>query len=101
MKTDITVRKEATINTGNYSSIRPSVSLTLKDVEVDKLQKVYENLNVITAAFFLSEMNLLSEIQEDVKKHGLKQILDTLETDEMEKDFKEAIKSLHDDLFMI
>jgi len=101
MKTDITIRKEATVNTGNYSSVKPSVSLTLKDVDIDKLQKVYENMNIITAAFFLSEANLLCEFQDDAKIHGLRKVLDSLETDEMEKDFKEAIKSLYEDLFLI
>jgi len=55
MKTDITLSKKATINTGNYSSITPSVSLTLKDVDITQIERAYEDLNVISAVFFLSE----------------------------------------------
>ena len=101
MKIDINVKKEATINTGNYSSIKPSVSITLKDIDVNNSEKVYKNLNILTAAFFFNELSVLTEIQNNIKTDGLRKLLSSLEIEEVEKDMKQAIKELHDDLFTL
>lgn len=101
MKTDITVSKKATINTGNYSSITPSVSLTLKDVDVDIIEEVHENLNIITAALFMSEFEIMAELQEDVKNLGITEFFSQLGKNEMEADLKEAVKNLSQNLFEV
>ena len=43
-KIDITVSRDMTINTGNYSSIKPSVTLTVKDVDATDAGVVYSNI---------------------------------------------------------
>ena len=39
MKLDLTLGKSLTINTGNYSSIKPEVSITLNGIELDNLEE--------------------------------------------------------------
>ncbi len=101
MKIDLEVKKQATINTGNYSSIQPSVNIRLKDVDVGKTEKVYENLNIISTALFIKELYILSEVQNELKNLGIKEFFEKLEMDEVKTDFKNAIKELHDDIFMM
>jgi hypothetical protein len=101
MKTDITVSKKATINTGNYSSITPSISMTLKDVDIHKVDKIYEHLHIITSALFIYEFRAMSDIQDEVKKLGIKKFFDELKSDEMKEDLKLSIKELSDKLFEI
>jgi len=100
MKTDITLSKKATINTGNYSSITPSVSLTLKDVDVTQIERAYHDLNTISAVFFLSEYRIMAELQEDSKKLGILKFFETLneEREEMKTDFEDAVKNLAENL---
>ena len=100
MKTDITLSKKATINTGNYSSITPSVSLTLKDVDITQLERAYEDLNVISAVFFLSEYRVMAELQDDSKKLGITKFFETLDIErrQMKLDFETAVKNLAENL---
>ena len=101
MKCDVSVRKEATINTGNYSTIKPSVEIKLKDVDVGNIDKVYTNLGIITAALFLDEMSSLSELQEEVKSLGLRRFFESIDKEEVKTDLNNAIKELYKDLFSI
>jgi len=93
---DITVSKKATINTQNYSSITPSVSITFKDVNVSDAEEVYQDLNVISAVFFLSEYRMMAEMQEDTKILGVTKFFETLdeEREAMKTDFEASIKRL-------
>jgi len=101
MKTDLTVSKKATINTGNYSSITPSISLTLKDVDVDKIPEVYEHLNTISGALFLKEFEELADTQEAVKTLGIRDYFSHLDKGQMENDVMDAMKALVDKNFEI
>ena len=62
MKVDISVSRTLTINTGNYESIKPTVSLTVKDVDNDKVSDVY--LSIETALTGLLKMEVLACKQE-------------------------------------
>lgn len=94
MKIDVSVNKKATINTGNYSSISPSISITIKDIDTSKLEDLQEDINSVTSALFLNEMYLLSEIQNSVKIAGIRQFFEDLDIGEMKKDFAESLKKL-------
>ena len=93
---DITISKKATINTQNYSSITPSVSLTFKDVDVSNAEQIYADMNVISAVFWLSEYRLMANLQDDTKRLGITKFFETLdeEKESMKTDFEEAIKRL-------
>lgn len=94
MKIDLTVNKKATINSGNYSSISPSVSIAVKDVDVSQTKDIYEKLNLVTSALFLSELSIMSELQGDLKTLGLKKFFEELEVEDMKNDLDEALESL-------
>lgn len=56
MKMDITVTKKDHVNLGDYSSTEPSVSLTLKDVNVDDFEQAQENLSLLTELIWIQEL---------------------------------------------
>ncbi|HRR48559.1 MAG TPA: hypothetical protein P5293_01075 [Bacteroidales bacterium] len=61
-KVDITITKAATLNTGNFSSVKPEVSLTLKDVNIDDLMIEHQKLSGLADALFaLNTISLLDE----------------------------------------
>ena len=97
---EINVSKKATFNTGNYSSITPSVSLTLSGVDIDDAEQAYQDLNVISAVFFLSEYRVMAELQDESKKLGITKFFETLdeERETMKSDFEEAVKRLAEKL---
>lgn len=43
-KIDFTISRDATINTGNYSSIKPSVTITVKDVDSKDVTSKYKEV---------------------------------------------------------
>lgn len=55
-KMDLTVEKSMTINTGNYSNVKPNVILTVKDVPMDKVSEVYEKLSLFAGELHTVEL---------------------------------------------
>ena len=63
-KIDISVTRSFTINTGNYESIKPTVTLTVKDVESDKASDAYLALDdAITGIMKIEIMNNVGEMK--------------------------------------
>jgi len=85
MKTvDITVKKSATYNTGNFGNIRPEVELTLKDVPVENLISEYAKLlDVCNAMFAINTLELMDE-SDTVNTIGFKPYLDALRQNKRE-----------------
>lgn len=93
-KCDVTVNKKMTINSGNYSSIQPSVSVTIKDTYVEDIEDTYKNLEVIVDILLMEEIKSLSETQEDIQKLNVKKFLSSLNTDNMTTELKKSIQNL-------
>ena len=95
-KLDINVSKKMTINTGNYSSIQPSVSITAKDVPIEDIKEAYNSLNVLTSFLFIQEVSVLSELQGDFKSMGIKKFLSEIskESGQVQSDVEEAIEKI-------
>jgi len=93
-KCDVTISKKMTINSGNYSSIQPSVSITLKDVYVEDINKVYKDIDIITSVLLIDEIESLNDTQDDVKRLGVNDFLDEVDVDQMRKDLKDSINNL-------
>ncbi len=53
---DITVSRTLTINTGNYGSIKPSVSMTIKDIESQKVGDAYLALEDVLSGMIKLEI---------------------------------------------
>lgn len=64
-KVDISVSRTLTINTGNYESIKPSVSITVKDVDITNTADVYLTLDdALTGLLQLEILNCSNEKEE-------------------------------------
>jgi len=55
-KMDIVIGRSLTIATGNYSSIKPSISITLKDIEEQNITKEYMRLSELADALIALEI---------------------------------------------
>ena len=56
MKTDITISKSMTLNMGNYSNVKPEISVTLKDVSLENYEKAYKTLSHLVEDMFALEL---------------------------------------------
>lgn len=72
-KCDVSVMKKFTINTGNYSSIQPSVSISVKDVDIDKIQKVNDELETLVSGLLLVHIREDSDLMKDFKRMGVEE----------------------------
>jgi len=94
MKADINISKKMTINTGNYSSIQPSVSITLKDVDMENYNECMNNLSVILDTLFTVNLMEHAEYQQVIKDHGLNKVLNSINQEKMKIETEKAIKKL-------
>ena len=97
MKTDITIERNMTINTGNFSSIRPNVSITLKDVDILEVHEIYQKIESIVDCLFSLETATLIQKQEVFKgsiDRNLKSIAENIENNKenINKELEELIK---------
>lgn len=79
MKLDITINREMVINTGNYSTIRPGITLSVKDVPQDDYRATYETLSNLADACFGLEVLKLAEEMQTIKSKGLPEYIDILQ----------------------
>ena len=92
-KIDITIGSKMTINTQNYSSIQPNVSLTIKDVELDKVIETKIHLNNILSIFMAEQIVELSDTMETIKINGLKEIISKYENPELIEKMKISLQN--------
>ena len=78
-KCDLTVSRSMTINTGSYSSIKPSVSITLKDVDTYVTAEKYEQLAKVLDVLMLMETVALGSEMESCNAMGYKKFIENLE----------------------
>lgn len=102
---DITIGNKLTINTGNYSSIQPSVSITIRDIPVDKVEDIRANMDNILSIFITDEIIKLSETMDTIKTVGIKNIIEKYENPEIKEKMEsslqnslEAIKLIKDEV---
>lgn len=72
-KCDVTVAKKLTVNTGNYSSIQPSVAISVKDIEVDKVEEVHAIMERLVGGLVLIHVREDSDLMDDIKRMGLRE----------------------------
>ncbi len=78
-KMDISVERSITINCGNYSSIKPSVTLTLKDVDSKDAKDKYDKLSQVLDVLMMLETISLGNEMETVQQIGYKDYVRNLE----------------------
>ncbi len=74
-KIDLTISRDATINTGNYSSIKPSVTMTVKDVDSSNVAAKYKEISQALDILMLMETVSLGNEMESVQELGFKKYL--------------------------
>lgn len=72
-KIDINVSRDMTINTGNYSSIKPSISITLKDVDVKDVDVAYSNISEVLDDLMMLETVAISNEMESIQEMNYKE----------------------------
>jgi hypothetical protein len=101
-KIDITVSRDMTINTGNYSSIKPSVTLTVKDVDAEDASSVYSNIAEVLDDLIMLETVALSNEMESIQEMNYKEYKKMCESsidamggiDNVLKNIKSAFKEI-------
>lgn len=69
MKTKLGISREMTVNTGNFSNIKPSVSISLVH-DLDAIQDVYSHLSGILDSLMALEMLALTEEIQSINENG-------------------------------
>jgi hypothetical protein len=82
LKCDVTINRGITINAGNYESLRPDISVTFKDVDVNLLDEFYKK-----ADDFVCDLLVLSV----ASLKGVKNVIDS-------KSFESVIEKVNENL---
>jgi len=95
-KCDLTVGKKFTLNTGNYSSIQPTVSITLHDIDSDKIKKAHLLMDVITDALLHLQIESDAVTMATIKKMGFGDYFKNINKDDMGEELIKAIRGIND-----
>lgn len=92
-KIDITIGRTMTINTGNYQSVKPTVSITLKDVDSDNLEEMNAAVGELVEQLLKIETVKATGQIKELEKEGhmgyCKTILETI--DDIETSIEENL----------
>ena len=84
MKSKLELSREMTINTGNFSNIKPSVSISLVH-ELEDIHDIYNHLSAIVDSLMALETLALTEEMQSIStegwgmyRRGLQSALDTI-----------------------
>ncbi len=94
MKCDVTVSKKFTINTGDFSSIQPNTSITLKDIDLENVVDAHALLETIVDGLFHIQMKNDGRTMGTIKNMKFGSFLAELD----ENDIMEGVKQTMDDL---
>lgn len=71
-KIDISITKKDHVNVGDFSNVNPNITLTLKDVDVNKADEVYNLLSDLCFTMFTEEfIKSVSEIEDLIKMNDV------------------------------
>jgi hypothetical protein len=94
MKATLNVAKKFTINTGNYSSVQPSVSLTVHDVPLDKIQEVHKHLDIIADGLVHEQIESDIATNLTIRKLGFKEYFEKIDKDQFKQVMKTSIENV-------
>lgn len=77
-KVDISITKTLTLNLGNYESSKPTVTLTVKDVDAEKVSDAYIALDDAATGLFKMEVLATSLEHSRIKNSSLKAYCQTV-----------------------
>jgi hypothetical protein len=98
MKIDVNLSKKFTINTGNYSSISPSVSLTAHEIHIEDLDRVHTLLGDIADLLLHDQIKQDAVTMATIKKLGIGDYFKKLDRDRMIEAMQKAVSELSGDI---
>lgn len=82
-KIDVSITRSFTVNTGNYESVKPTVTLTARDIDADKVADAY--LSLEGAVSGLIKLEILASAGEMTKvSEGLQRYCTTVYNNQAE-----------------
>lgn len=94
MKATINISKKFTVNTGNYSSVSPSVSLSISDVPLDKVEKVHKHLDIIADGLVHEQIESDTMTMGTMKKLGIGEYFSKINKDQMKQVIDNSIRKI-------
>jgi len=79
-KMDISISRDATYNTGNYSSIKPSVTITIKDIDANDVLDKYKKASLVLDLLLMKETIALGNEMGSAQELGYKKYVAQLES---------------------
>lgn len=89
MKVTVNVGKKFVINTGNYSSVSPSVSLTIHEVPIEEVIQAHEDIDIIADFLIHKQIKDDAKTMAAMKKLGLGEYFKRINKEQM----KEAVEN--------
>ena len=93
----INVSNSVTINTGNYTSIRPSVSIELDIKDPSKFDKAVENISSLVDDILHLEAKKLSDSIKEINNIGVHAYTSTFSEKDIMESIKKTMKNLTHD----
>ena len=69
-KCDLTIQRDMTISVGNFSMIKPGVTVTLKDIDSDNMLHEYDRLSNLVDALIALEILKTGEEMKSIMDSG-------------------------------
>lgn len=69
-KTDVTISRTLTVSTGNFQSIKPSISFSVKDVDISNVSDVYVTMSEILNGLLKIEIMESNKELDNISKSG-------------------------------
>ena len=94
MKIDVSVNKKFTLNTGNFSSISPSLSLTAHDIDSKDVDRVHTLLGDVADVLLHDQIQTDATTMASIKKMGFGKYFKSIDRDRMTKTMESALNEL-------
>jgi hypothetical protein len=99
MKLDINVSKTITVNTGNYSSIKPSVSITAKDIDVQNIKDTYKKISNLVSNLLYEETIDMCDNSNTIQEVGIDHFIESYE--HLKNDIKNENENIINELMKV
>jgi len=94
LKCDITLGKKFTFNTGDFSSVGPFLTITIKDIDIDKIKEIHNELDIIVDGLYHRQLDSDIKTMGAVKGMGYGKYLQEINLDEIDEVVSNSIKKL-------
>ena len=95
MKIKLTIQKKFTLNTQNYSSISPSLTMEIiEGVDAEKILSAHSKLEIIADALFHKQIESDLKTMAVIKQMGFSEYFKNINKEEMDQDILDSMNDL-------